>query len=1125
MAEKKIKKEIVFKEKIEQTQQKDVFSLVEKKLNFFFDVVQKTILHVQKNKTKDCLIISDVNNCLILLNGLIDKIKEVSVNLKTYNTETLVNKLQMINNEMSCIFKNYGTESLEDLLVVCFGNNTHFVLNNLQNERFILLKKYFHPIGYKVLLSKKTEINLNENVVISKDDILLNGENDTNDKSKIEKKSTRQNASDEYLIEKANNFDCFDVNANTKSFFIRVYGVKLYITVPSLKKNIMVTGYVDDLVLHYLDNDFIKSRVDELNYNLPSNPEYQNESFKKFVTSLTLKDFLIHNCSNIYGKYAGYLNQIIMLKQRSISQNIKEFTSSDLFLKRQILIQLLISTESLDNQYLAYLLFDLLSNDTNGTVETMEQNLLMDSFPWSVREYFRDAMKKTTQYTNDLSNFDINKIPLEQQICLLKTPDSVKEKAMMKLKEVKAKSEDSGSKSRQYLEGLLKIPFSVYRKEPILCLMDNIRMNFLKFYSKFNLNSLFPEIPKREKYTSVEIVKYIKIIKSSTSNETEDIGVKLQKIKNYLLSCDKKNMIANIIIMNDILKKNGKKKECIKYNGMVKEQIRAETEKFINNYFDNTSANKEIKECIVKELFQKCDLNENSDFSLILDEINIIDEDLNKITQYITGVKKTLDKAVHGHEKAKKQVERLVGQWINGEQKGMVLGFEGPPGVGKTSLAKMGISNILKDETDVSRPFAMIQLGGDSNGSSIHGHNFTYVGSTWGSIVQILMDKKCMNPIILIDEVDKISKTEHGKEIVGILTHLLDPTQNDCFQDKYFSGIDLDLSKALFILSYNDVENIDRILLDRVHRIKFDNLSLEDKLVIANEYVLPEIYKNYGVENMIEISNDVLKFIVNEYTLESGVRKMKQILNEIVGEINLDILKNNMDGLCELPIKLTIDNVKHKYFKDKNERQIQEIHGESIVGVINALWANSLGQGGVLPLQVNYYPTNKFLELKLTGSLGDVMKESINVSLTNAWNMTSDERKSYLLSKYNNPENKEVYGLHLHCPDCSTPKNGPSATAAFTCVIYSILNDVKIKNTFGITGETSFDHKVTAIGGLDCKILGSLPSGIKEYIYPVENKKDFDRFYEKYKNNKIIDGIKFYPVNTMKEVFELIFEK
>ena len=152
--------------------------------------------------------------------------------------------------------------------------------------------------------------------------------------------------------------------------------------------------------------------------------------------------------------------------------------------------------------------------------------------------------------------------------------------------------------------------------------------------------------------------------------------------------------------------------------------------------------------------------------------VKMIENNFQTITDYIKGVKSTLDEAVHGHDNAKQQIECIIAQWITGEQDGHCFGFEGSPGLGKTSMAKRGLANCLKDSEGNSRPFAFIQMGGDSNGSTLHGHNYTYVGSTWGSIVQILMDKKCMNPIIFIDEIDKISKTEHGREIIGILTHL-----------------------------------------------------------------------------------------------------------------------------------------------------------------------------------------------------------------------------------------------------------------------------------------------------------------------------------------------------------------
>jgi ATP-dependent Lon protease len=374
-----------------------------------------------------------------------------------------------------------------------------------------------------------------------------------------------------------------------------------------------------------------------------------------------------------------------------------------------------------------------------------------------------------------------------------------------------------------------------------------------------------------------------------------------------------------------------------------------------------------------------------------------------------------------------------------------------------------------------------------------------------------------MNPIIFIDEVDKISRTEHGKEIVGILTHLLDPTQNDCFQDKYFSGVDLDLSKALFILSYNDVEAIDKILLDRVHRIQFNNLSLEDKLIISNTHILPEIYKKMGLEDMIYFNDDVLKFIIDEYTCEAGVRKLKEILFEIVGEINLDILKNN-DKEYKLPINISNEDIKTKYFKDKHKIKHKKIHTENKVGVINGLWANSLGRGGVIPIQVNFRPSDKFLSLHLTGMQGDVMKESMNVALTLAWDLTSKEIKE------KNSISNILNGIHIHCPEGATPKDGPSAGTAITTAIYSVLNNKKIKYNIAITGEICLNGIVSEIGGLDLKIIGAIKAGVKDILFPVENMKDYNNFIEKYNNSPLLEGIKFHPVNTIQEVFELVFE-
>jgi len=558
----------------------------------------------------------------------------------------------------------------------------------------------------------------------------------------------------------------------------------------------------------------------------------------------------------------------------------------------------------------------------------------------------------------------------------------------------------------------------------------------------------------------------------------------------------------------------------IKHHTLNKYQLKEEIEKFIT--LCKQSENSEIKKNTINRFLDWTNINPlliRQDFK---NDITILNDNMKQITNYMTDVKSTLDKAVHGHDKAKKQIERIIGQWINGQQDGYCFGFEGPPGVGKTSLAKKGLSDCLKDDNGNSRPFAMIQMGGDSNGSTLHGHNYTYVGSTWGSIVQILIDKKCMNPIIFIDEVDKISRTEHGREIVGILTHLLDPAQNDCFQDKYFTGIDLDLSKALFILSYNDVDAIDKILLDRVHRIKFNSLTLEDKLIISKTHILPEVYKKMGLEDIIEFKDDVLKFIIEEYTLESGVRKLKEILFEIVGEINLDVLKNN-DKEYDFPIMITIDDIKNKYFKDKREMIIRKVPEESLVGFANGMYATSLGNGGTLPIHAKFFPSEHFLELKLTGLQMDVMKESMHVSLTVAWNLTSEERKSELRKLYDGENNK--YGINIHPGDGSVQKDGPSAGGIITVVLYSLLNNIPIKSKFAMTGEIQMSGDITAIGGLNYKILGSIKAGVKEFLYPKENKKDFDEFYEKYKNEEILKDIKFYEVNHISKALELILDK
>jgi ATP-dependent Lon protease len=267
------------------------------------------------------------------------------------------------------------------------------------------------------------------------------------------------------------------------------------------------------------------------------------------------------------------------------------------------------------------------------------------------------------------------------------------------------------------------------------------------------------------------------------------------------------------------------------------------------------------------------------------DSLPITMEDgIEKCHDFMEDAKKTLDNAVYGLNDAKMQIMQLLGQLItNPKAIGTAIAIHGPPGTGKTSLIKEGISKIL------NRPFAFIALGGATDSSFLEGHGYTYEGSTWGKIVQILIDSKCMNPVIFFDELDKISDSSRGQEINGILTHLTDITQNNQFHDKYFSEIDFDLSKCLFIFSYNDETLVNPILKDRMYRIETKGYDMKEKIIIAKNYLLPKIREqvNFKEEDVI-IPDDTIQHIIQSMTKnEDGVRNLKRSLEIIYTKLNL----------------------------------------------------------------------------------------------------------------------------------------------------------------------------------------------------------------------------------------------
>ena len=286
---------------------------------------------------------------------------------------------------------------------------------------------------------------------------------------------------------------------------------------------------------------------------------------------------------------------------------------------------------------------------------------------------------------------------------------------------------------------------------------------------------------------------------------------------------------------------------------------------------------------------------------------------------FLKNTNKILNDAIYGHTTAKNHILQLVSKWIrNPESNGNILAIQGPMGNGKTTLVKKGISKAI------DRPFHFIALGGASDSSSFDGHHYTYEGSKYGIIVEILMESKCMNPIFYFDELDKISDTQKGDEIIHLLTHLTDNSQNDKFQDNYFSGINFDLSKALFIFSFNDEHKIDKILKDRMYVINTKGFKPDEKIHIANDYLLPELLKSYNYSDNIIFDDDIIQNIVEKYTHnEEGVRNLKRCLETIISKINMyELLYDDNNDKSMLDLDYTIKNFSIPYKVKKDDLDI-----------------------------------------------------------------------------------------------------------------------------------------------------------------------------------------------------------
>lgn len=438
---------------------------------------------------------------------------------------------------------------------------------------------------------------------------------------------------------------------------------------------------------------------------------------------------------------------------------------------------------------------------------------------------------------------------------------------------------------------------------------------------------------------------------------------------------------------------------------------------------------------------------------------------------------------------------------LSGGVKGSIICLVGPPGVGKTSIGK-SVARALK------RPFYRFSVGGMRDEAEIKGHRRTYIGAMPGKLIQALKFTQQMNPVIMLDEVDKMSTSYHGDPASALL-EVLDPEQNKDFLDHYLD-VRCDLSNVLFIVTANMLDTIPEPLKDRMDILRLSGYILEEKVQIAKNYLVPRNRKEMGIKkSYLEFSKGAIGHIINGYAREAGVRNLENYIKKIMRKVAIRVV-NGMDQKKRSFKKVEVTEKNLEQFLGKPIFTTDRFYEKTPTGVCMGLAWTALG-GVTLYIEVTAVPAEK-LGMKLTGQAGDVMKESSQI----AWTFLHGHCKVYAPGK---PffEKQEV---HVHIPEGATPKDGPSAGITMVTAMLSLLRDQPVMQDLGMTGEITLTGKVLPIGGLKEKLIAARRSGAKTLIFPKENQRDYDELPSHLKK-----GIKIHFVKHYDEVFHVAFPK